>query len=520
MCRSRSTGSAMTTPRRLARPWTAGIVLAFVLGVGLPVLVAEDPPAPAPRKPNEPANQPNPANPEKPASPATPARGGRAARKPGDATGKTPAQPPRQRKPATQPAGGKAPTPEAPSTETIDSAVDATYEQMLKPAEERHYSISIQGGTYADLLDAFARMTGLAMLGDVPAGNVTYVSTEEMDYRAALSRMRKILFNHPENFYIWRKGNTLEVFRITELQRRLPPDRVYTSVGKFEEAELDDMDALMLLYSPEAARVADLEPLRDHMPDYVRVAPYSDKNAVTILALAQDVRKYLDLVKIFVGAADDPREFKGIPIKYVVPTYAVEMLHQFMPGLTEGSGAPAAAAPAGRPSRGAPPPASADGIRARGIDLIPYDAVKKLYVRAMPDRITEIESYLAIIDVDTGFTKTPTLIELKHTRVEPLLAALRPFYAVEPVAQPQPPADGKRKRTAPAPQVTGGDVIVTDAIAIYPNPVNNTLMVMAEEEEITKLRMYISLLDIPKQEQTVRIPLEFANAEALAALVK
>jgi type II secretory pathway component GspD/PulD (secretin) len=507
MCRWRIAKTEVTTPLGWVRRWTAGIVLTVILGVGLPALLAEDPPRPA----------------AEPANPARPVRS--RPNKPADTPAKTPGQS-RPRKAATQPAAGKPATPEPPPAGSLDSAIDATYEQMLKPAEERKYSISIQNGTYADLLDAFARMTGLALLGDAPAGNVTYVSTEEMDYRAALSRMRKILFNHPENFYIWRKGNTLEVFRITELQRRLPPDRVYTSVGKFEEAELDDMEALMLLYSPEAARVADLESLRDHMPDYVRIAPYSDKNAVTILALAQDVRKYLDLVKIFVGAADDPREFKGIPIRYVVPTYAVEMLHQFMPGLTEGGAAPATAAPAGRPSRGAPPPASADGIRARGIDLIPYDAVKKLYVRAMPDRITEIESYLAIIDVDAAATLgAPTIIELKHTRVEQLLAGLRPFYALEPVAQaqpqPQPPADGKRKRPAPAPvaHAVGGDVIVTDAIAIYPNPVNNTLMVMGEEEEITKLRMYISLLDIPKQEQTVRIPVDYADPEALAALV-
>ena len=183
-------------------------------------------------------------------------------------------------------------------------------------------------------------MSGLAILGDVPPGPVSYVSTEEMDYEGALSRLRKILFSHPENFYIWREGNSLEIFRVTEAQRKMKPDRIYTDVHDFMDAELEEMEIVLVLYTPEKGRVADLEPIRDFMPDYVRIAPYQDKNALTILALARDVKKYLGLIELLLGAADDPRPFKAIPLRHVLPTFAVQKLQLFMPSLARSGATP------------------------------------------------------------------------------------------------------------------------------------------------------------------------------------
>lgn len=396
-------------------------------------------------------------------------------------------------------------------SEVKEVDIDAAYEQMLKPAEDRTYSISADGLPYGDLLDAFSRMSGLAILGDTPDGTVTYVSTEEMNYAAALSRMRKILFSHPENFYIWREGNSLEVFRITEAQRKMRPDRIYTNVGDFLAAGLDEMEVVLVLYTPKKSRVADLEPLRDFMPDYVRIAPFRDKNAVTILALARDVSKYLGYVEIFAGVEDDPRPYKLIPIRYVLPSYAVQMLNQFMPALTGGS----PAKPPARKSKRRRPATSLASVKGHGIDLVPVDDRKKLFVRAMPDKIAEIEKYLAIIDVEYGRPEDPVIIPLEHTRVEQLIPLLRPFYTGQAAS-----TSAKSKKKSRRKKPSSGGSIATDSLAIYPNPANNTLIVMADEEELTKLRMYISLFDIPTQEQTVRVPLEHAEADTIIQLVE
>ncbi len=401
----------------------------------------------------------------------------------------------------------------------LDIDFDAEYEQMLKPAEERSYSISIEQGTYGDLLDAFSHMSGLAILGDTPSGQVTYVSTEQLDYPAALSRIREILFSHPENFYIWREGNSLEVFRVTEAQRKMKPDRIYTSVEMFQDAGLDEMEIVLVLYTPKEGRVADLEQLRDFMPDYVRIAPYRDKNALTILALARDVRKYLDLVNIFQGAADDPRPFEGIPIEHVLPSHAVSMLHQFMPDLRGGA---AAAKPArsGKGRKKRPPAPSLARVKGHGIELIPYDDVKTLFVRAMPDKIAEVKKYLLIIDVDLAVgLGDMIIITPEHVRVEQLMNALRPMYGGKSsAAAPKKSARGKgksRSKRTPRRSTPAAGSIITDTIRIYPNSTNNTLIVMAKEEELTKLRMYMSLYDIPSQSQTARVAVEHADPETI-----
>ena len=236
--------------------------------------------------------------------------------------------------------GPKAVAPAKTVTEPVGSEVDVAYEQLLKPAEERRYSISIEG-TYADLLDAVSRMSGLAILGDIPNGNVTYVSTEEMDFDAAVSRLRKILFNHPENFYIRREGNALHVFRMTEATRLMPLDFIYTSIEDFLSASLDEMEVVLVLYSP-GFPAEELEGLRDFMPDYVRIAPYPGKNAVTILALTRDVHKYTELVQIFKGAGEDPRAKKFLPVRHMLPSAAMQMLYELVPSAARSRSPPKA----------------------------------------------------------------------------------------------------------------------------------------------------------------------------------
>ncbi|MFH0983464.1 MAG: secretin N-terminal domain-containing protein, partial [Planctomycetota bacterium] len=486
------------------------VALGLALFTGLPTAAAEEPPAGGPG--TKAAPRPGRVKPKPAVTP-------RPTRKP--TPGKT--EPPPTTQPAvigereeeSPPAG---PQEAAGTSEILDTSLDAAYEQMLKPAEERAYSISIQDGTYADLLDAFSRMSGLAILGDIPSGMVSYVSTEEMDYKTALSRMRKILFNHPENFYIWREGNSLQVFRITEAQRWMTRDRIYTNVQDFRDAALDEMEIVLVLYTPEKGRVADLEPLRDFMPDYVRIAPYRDTNAVTILALARDVTKYLELFAIFDQAVPDPRQFKPILMRHVLPSYAIEMLAQFMPPPQDGGAPPTP--PPGRPSRGGQPAPSLASVKGHGIDLIPYDEIKTLFVRAMPDKIAEVEKYLAIIDVEHGPGNLPTIVPLEHVRVEQIMGALQPLYAGEPAA-PSPAAAPPRKgrRSAP-PAGVSANAIVTDAIEIHPHPANNTLIVFAGEEELIRLRMYVSLFDIPSQEKTVRVALTNVDAETLGALLE
>ncbi|MCP4590533.1 MAG: hypothetical protein GY842_07305 [bacterium] len=493
-------------------PWSGSayrqirtVLLCLVLFVGLGGAVASDPPpskkkgAQSTRKSGSRSGRP------KPRSGSTP----RPKRKPARSRPKAKTATPPEQNPGGSVEAQEA---EAGSDElSVEADLDAVRAQMRLPAEERRYSFSFDG-TYANLLDAFSRMSGLAILGDTPSGAVSYSSTEEMSYEQALSRLRKILFNHPDKYYTWRDGPSLEIFRMTEAKRRMPLNRIYTNVDDFVDAGLDEMEVVLVLYSPPFP-AEELEVIRDFMPDYVLIAPYPGKNAVTILALTADVNKYMSLIdRVFGQDVDDPRAEKFLTVEHILPSEAVGMLMRLVPGLTgDGAATPAPASKRRKKQRRTAPQALT-GLKGLSIDLEPIDHRSLLWVRAMPYKIEEIEEWLAIIDAKSGPSGDPIIISPVYVRVEVLLANLRPMYPGMTTAAGKK-SKGKGGR---APSLA---VIATEGLEVYSNSLNNTLIVRANEEELTKLRMNISLFDVPSTSSTVRIPVEHGDVEVLMALV-
>ncbi|MHC4609543.1 MAG: hypothetical protein ACYS7M_04270, partial [Planctomycetota bacterium] len=158
------------------------------------------------------------------------------------------------------PVGGQPDTPESPTPATQpseeDNELDPDEEARLLeelanlPAEDRTYQFAFEDIEYADLLDAFSRMSGLAIMGDPPSGKVTFKTTEVMDFKTAYNRIRLLLFKHRDNCWMVRDGKVLEVTRMTEIPRIIPFSDIFPNVAAFEAAERDDNDLVMLLYAP------------------------------------------------------------------------------------------------------------------------------------------------------------------------------------------------------------------------------------------------------------------------------
>ena len=86
------------------------------------------------------------------------------------------AQPQKPAKPVTRAAPGKpvVEVPAGPSTQLSIPAIESDV-----PPEERIYVFSIKDGTYEQLLEGFARQTGLGVSGEAPRdGKVTFVSPD------------------------------------------------------------------------------------------------------------------------------------------------------------------------------------------------------------------------------------------------------------------------------------------------------------------------------------------------------
>ena len=434
--------------------------------------------------------------------------------------------------PTTKPAAARdrsprvrRPEPKPKDEKDEDTEIDLEAEAKLLeelanvPAEERTYQFSFQDVEYADLLDAFSRMSGLAIIGDPPSGKVTFKTTEVMDFESAYNRIRLLLFKHRENYWMVQREGVLEVLRMTEGIRGdiLTLEDIYPNVAAFEAADREDNDLVMLFYSPEKGSVSDLAEIRDFLPDYVRSAPMADpdKNAMYIFALAKDIRKYLDLAGLFDEVGKDPRVVKKIAVQHVLPSEALESLGALMD--LSGSGGTTAPPRGSSRRRGKAPPPSRT-TASRGISILPDDAQQVLIVRALQDEIEEIERLLPFIDVPLPTDFEYDIIPLRHVTTAQIMEGLRPLMQAAGGQAPAPEASGRKKGRQPRRSSGSSGAITVDDATVVPEPRTNKLIVIGTEEGKARVRELVALLDVESDGPTI-VKLEHADPASLVAQI-
>jgi len=385
------------------------------------------------------------------------------------------------------------------------------------PPEERHYTFSIKDGSYDQLVEGFARQTGLGVLGDAPRdGKVTFVTTEELTFREALSRVRMLLFNYKphEPYWLRYEGTNLRVIRVTDLYRELEPDRMFQSIEAMRAANLADDELALVVYTPKSGSVADLKQVRDFLPDYVRVAPLENQNGVTIFALVKDIEKYLWLIDFFTGGGSrDPRTLERLEVKYLLPSEAIEKLRQLM-----------SLDPTGRTARAVPirgrDVSPLDSIPEPDMTILPEDSQGFILVRAMQDKIEEMKHLLAFIDVETPIPDTPpVVIPVDYVSPEDMVAAVQQIIsASEPDAAGPAPKPPHRRRSTRAPGAVGQPVTAV-GITLLPHPSQPAIIVIGDEAQITRVRELVAMLDKASRVDPVKIELKYATASEVATAI-
>ncbi len=444
----------------------------------------------------------------------------------GSSRGRTPRRNPRNR---TTPATGAAapgkspakPTPRTPppsgATEPVSSRLNINPDDLGKAPEERTYSFSIVDGSYKDLVENFARMAGIGVVGEAPIGPVTFVSTEEMNFKTALKRVRKLLFKYKpiEPYWLLYQDNRFEVLRVTDVPRHLPLDQIFINVKSFEASGTDDFELAMVLYTPSETSVADFTMLRDFMPDYVRIAPLEEANSITIFALAEDIKKYLSLIKLFEGAGDDPRILVKLPVNFISPTEAVELLRTLMGDELSENGKPGGTA---RRRRGGAEPINLPG---QLTILFPDDAQSVIIVRAVTRQIDQIKEMLKFIDVDNDLKEAdPVLIPIIHADVNEIMALISPLVTGERIQTPRAVTRNRGKNRGTANKPKTATMVQADAIALHADMRTNTLIVRASDEDVARVRRYVKMFDVPiEADRPEFVQLRFTTADQLAPLL-
>ncbi len=405
-----------------------------------------------------------------------------------------------------------------PSGPTISVNIPPAEEQHVPP-EERSYGFSIKGGTYDQLVEGFARQTGLGVLGDVPKdGSVNFVTTEKLSFREALGRVRMLLFNYKplEPYWLLRNEGNLQVIRVTDLYRIIPRDRVFQSVDEYRAANLPNDEIALVFFAPKSGSLSDLSSVRDFLPDYVRVTPL-DEGRVAIFALVKDIERYLEFIPLLTGKAGDPRSIERIELKNITASDAVARLGQLMSLDGSRSAVP-------KIQRGTQP-SLLDSIPVPQVSIVPDDVQGFLIVRAMQDKIDEIKLLLPYIDIDvSGTTPPPTIMRLQHSRAEDIVPTLQQLVsssaaAIAPVSQPAPVAGGagakrpKRRGRGPSTPSAGGP---SDPVIILQHPSDNAIIVLAPDEtEIQHVRGLVKILDVQTTVEWVKVSVEHGDAGSI-----
>lgn len=393
------------------------------------------------------------------------------------------------------------------------------------PPEQRRYKFSIKDASFPVLLDGVARETGLAVQGDIPPdGVVSFVTDQEVSFDEMLARVRMLLFQYKplEPYWLARERTHLQVVKVNDFIRRFPPDRVYRTVRDFRAANLSADELVLVLFEPECGAIGAYAPVRDWLPDYVRVTPLEQKNAMAIYALAGDVEKFLWWGEQIV-ACNDPRKLEIVEIKFITPTEASEKLQILMQldPAKMAAGAGRVAAPRGVP--GQIGGTGLEGVAAPEVSIVPEDAQGVLIVRAMPDKIEEMKKLLPYIDVNTVAHYLPVVVDVKFADPESLIATVQQVLSsstgetAAPGGMPQPGAPKPRRSArksqanpaapAAAPTVSAADV------SMIPHPTISAIIVMGTDPAVAKVKDLIAQLDVETQIGPERIPLQYIDAD-------
>jgi hypothetical protein len=258
------------------------------------------------------------------------------------------------------------------------------------PAEERSYTFEMEDVTYAEILDEFARQSGLEIAGVPPTGKTSFnCCGEEMSFQLALNRLRLVLFNHPTRVWLRKGPGQLELGLVRNMCLRASLDHVFATLDAFRASPLADWELALVLYTPEED--ASVWPaLGEFLPTHVRGSRYAETNSVTLFGVAQDLRRYLALAQMLAADPDTPRELERFQLARLDCEQAVKCIRAVVGRVWVYESIETEA-----PRDESDPTALATSQPGPADVLVwVHPACRTLVVRAMPDRLAPISDLL------------------------------------------------------------------------------------------------------------------------------
>lgn len=411
------------------------------------------------------------------------------------------------------------------------------------PPERRTYFFTWQDTPLAQCCEDFSRMTGLAGIGVEiiqAAKNVTYRSAEVMSFDQAMNEFNLILSQ--QQYWAVRQEKHLVIKKLTDWHRNIPQDRYYDTVAAYRAAKLPLWEVIGVAYECKKASPARLvEYVLDRVPDNtIRAGTVTGSNQVAITGPAYFVDQVLKHAEDFDKNADnDPREMKIYPVENIKPSIAVTIIRDMVDVGAVAGGPPRPMVVARPPGGSGAAPLGESPIDQ--VDMQPQDDLKKLIVRAMPEKQQKILECLQKIDVKReDDPREIKEITLKNIRPDDAINLIRPLItdaAATPAAPPlppqpipnEPPQQFQQRQQQFAQQMQafqhsrgiGGGGGTAEGPQLYADNNRSVIIVRALDKDFAKIKELAERFDVPPTVEGAKIvKLTYLDANQTASVVQ
>ncbi|MCH8053520.1 MAG: hypothetical protein IH895_05620 [Planctomycetes bacterium] len=401
-----------------------------------------------------------------------------------------------------------------------------------QPFDQRYYSFGLRNGSYIELVEMFARKTGLPVLG-LPVklvgarpedSQITYISAELTDFRTTLHQINDLLFYEvlpPLYLYYNADEFRLELDAFKELRFKLPPSRLFTSIEAVElevaQGKLMPSDIVRVFFSPESA--ADMrvfnEQVSNMFGEWVLMTTVEGTGVIDYTGRVDILEKIQDYMDIIGPTLTGEAELIILPVEYIEPSKALEKLMLLVDNVI--TGASEGNFRGRRTSRGRNVKNDPSTSEAQKILVIPDDDYDVLLVRGLPYKVAEVKKILEVIDrppADPDFPD-PVVIKLEHAQAESAAEILEEI--VNGGRKPRIRTTGRSKKGETSRVVTSGG---NDELRIIAVPRDNSLILLGPKERIDHAKRIITeFLDKEFENKFLQVRVEQADPDQIAAKV-
>ncbi|MBN2560752.1 MAG: hypothetical protein JXQ75_07475 [Phycisphaerae bacterium] len=400
----------------------------------------------------------------------------------------------------------------APLTDTSTTMIK--FEVTASNPEDCLYRFDYDRTPWSDVLADFSRMSGLSWLSepDPPvSGDVTFRSPRDFTYKEAMRQLNELLLARVlDKYLIQRRENYLEIKRLADWMRDIPPEKMFSDFDAMEATNPDDFDIVLVYIDvPEGWTGYDvIEAFRPMFSDTYGTQVRGDK--IELTGLVREHRRWRDVIGRMVKIGpqegppqDDMRVTLTIPLKSVRAADAQTTLKQLYP----------VSAPVRVGKRGTGPGIDHNQDMNNKIEIVPDIQNNRLLIKAARHKAAEIAQMVE--NLDSGSPPAPPqmkVIRLEHASAADVQAQLKPIF------QSQQASTGGGKRGA-GPWVPEEIERALDR-DIIAEPGSNSVILIGSPEGIASAEQLVKERDVPDSNWVNEIiELQHAKADHIAAMV-